>query len=248
MQLLLLLPVALVLPPGALAGRIIGGQEAWPHSKPYMAFLTTKQGSNRCGGFLIREDFVLTAAHCDFGKIIVSLGAHDVTKLERSQQRLAVKWKIPHPKYNNRTQENDLMLLKLKGKAKLTRSVQLLPLPEASEEVAPGYTCNVAGWGNTRARGFSLPSKLQEVNLKVLEAEGCRRYLHFIPAAMLCVGDPREYRKSSFQGDSGGPLVCNGTAQGIVSYGKKDGSPPRVFTKVSVYVPWIRKTMRKLQD
>ncbi|TFJ98241.1 Mast cell protease 3 [Platysternon megacephalum] len=63
----------------------------------------------------------------------------------------------------------------------------------------PRDICNVAGWGNTRARGFSLPSKLQEVNLKVLEADRCTRYPHFIPNSMLCVGDPREVGKSSFQ-------------------------------------------------
>ncbi|XP_048675555.1 granzyme B isoform X1 [Caretta caretta] len=201
MQLLLLLPTAFFLPPGALAGWITGGKEARSHSKPYMAFLniSTKHGHERCGGFLIQKDFVLTAAHCDLGKIMVYLGAHDVTKRERSQQRLAVRRKIPHPKYNNKTQENDLMLLKLKSKAKLTAAVQLVPLPEDGEEVMPRDICNVAGWGNTRARGFSLPSTLQEVNLMVLEANRCMRYSHFIPNSMLCVGDPKEFNKSSFK-------------------------------------------------
>uniref|UniRef100_A0A8C3RTW8 Peptidase S1 domain-containing protein n=1 Tax=Chelydra serpentina TaxID=8475 RepID=A0A8C3RTW8_CHESE len=133
-------------------------------------------------------------------------------------------------------------------KAKLSTAVQLVPLPETGKEVMPRDVCNVAGWGNTRARGVSLPSTLREVDLKVLEADRCLRYPHFVPNSMLCVGDPKEVEKSSFQGDSGGPLVCEGTAQGIVSFGRKDGSPPRVFTRVSAYIPWIKKTMRKLQD
>lgn len=48
------------------------------------------------------------------------------------------------------------------------------------------------------------------------------------------------------QGDSGGPLVCNNVAQGIVSYGKKDGTPPRACTKVSSFLPWIKKIMKSL--
>lgn len=49
------------------------------------------------------------------------------------------------------------------------------------------------------------------------------------------------------QGDSGGPLVCDNVAQGIVSYGQKDGSTPRACTKVSSFLPWIKKTMKSLQ-
>ncbi|TEA23166.1 hypothetical protein DBR06_SOUSAS1362610001, partial [Sousa chinensis] len=47
------------------------------------------------------------------------------------------------------------------------------------------------------------------------------------------------------QGDSGGPLVCNNVAQGIVSYGNRFGTPPAVFTRISSFLPWIRRTMRR---
>uniref|UniRef100_A0A8C0IRN6 Peptidase S1 domain-containing protein n=1 Tax=Chelonoidis abingdonii TaxID=106734 RepID=A0A8C0IRN6_CHEAB len=58
----------ILLLPRAQAGEIIGGQEARPHSRPYMAFVKIQRegkGENMCGGFLIREDVVVTAAHCN---------------------------------------------------------------------------------------------------------------------------------------------------------------------------------------
>uniref|UniRef100_A0A8C3I0I2 Peptidase S1 domain-containing protein n=1 Tax=Chrysemys picta bellii TaxID=8478 RepID=A0A8C3I0I2_CHRPI len=64
MQLLILvlLPVAFLLLPG-----IIGGWEARPHSRPYMAYVQIAmwRGVKTCGGVLIRDDVVLTAAHCN---------------------------------------------------------------------------------------------------------------------------------------------------------------------------------------
>ncbi|XP_059565408.1 cathepsin G-like isoform X3 [Myotis daubentonii] len=158
---LLVLLLAFFLLPSAEAGEIIGGHEARPHSRPYMAYLRIKDKKEfLCGGVLVQKNYVLTAAHCKGRSISVKLGAHNIKEKEKTQQDILVKRAIPHPKFNKRKGTYDIMLL---------------------------------------------------------------------------------------QGDSGGPLLCRNGIQGIVSYGSDDGTPPRVFTKVASFLPWIKETMESLQ-
>ncbi|XP_002696691.3 duodenase-1 [Bos taurus] len=246
---LLLFLVALLFPTEE-AGRIIGGHKAKPHSRPYMAFLQFKISGEpqRCGGFLVREDFVLTAAHCLGSSlstsINVTLGAHNIKEREMTQQVIPVRRPIPHPDYNDETWANDIMLLKLMRKAHVTTTVSPISLPRDWDTVNPGMMCSVAGWGR---RGVNMPStdKLQEVDLEVRSEEECKdRFQDYNASIQICAGDPSK-RKNSFSGDSGGPLVCNGVAQGIVSYGRDDGTTPDVYTRISSFLSWIHSTMRR---
>ncbi|XP_070484084.1 granzyme B-like isoform X1 [Equus przewalskii] len=243
----LLLLLAFLLSPGTEAGEIIGGHEAAPHSRPYMAFVlsVTEKERKSCGGVLVREDFVLTAAHCRGSSMMVTLGAHNIKKQERTQQFISVRGAIPHPHYNSENINNDIMLLKLERKAKLTAAVQPLSLHWGKTQVRPGEVCSVAGWGRVTPNGRESDT-LQEVELTVQQDRVCESYLrNYNSNTQLCVGDPKE-RKSSFKGDSGGPLVCDNVIQGIVSYGQINGKPPRVFTKVSSFLPWIKRIMKNL--
>ncbi|KAK2104045.1 hypothetical protein P7K49_017901 [Saguinus oedipus] len=233
----ILLLLAFLLLPRADAGEIIGGHEAKPHSHPYMAYLAIwdQESLKRCGGFLVREDFVLTAAHCWGRSINVTLGAHNIKKQERTQQSIPVRRTFCHPDYNPENFSSDIMLLQLERKAKRTTAVQPLRLPSSKAQVKPGQVCSVAGWGRTTPMG-TYSHTLQEVNLTVQKDRKCESHLrnYYDSTVELCVGDP-EIKKASFKGDSGGPLVCNKVAQGIVSHGPRNGTSPRAFTKVSSF-------------
>ncbi|XP_005377048.2 PREDICTED: granzyme B(G,H)-like [Chinchilla lanigera] len=245
MQLLMLL-LTFFLPLRTRAEEIIGGHEVKPHSRPYMAYLQIQCNNSptKCGGFLIHEKFVLTAAHCAGSSINVTLGAHNIQQQEKTQQVIRVRKALPHPEYNPKIFTNDIMLLQLEKKANLTKAVQLLRLPKGKTRVKPGTLCQVAGWGRLAPNG-RFPNTLQEVELTVQKDKECetRFQKHYDSATEMCVGDPK-IKKASYQGDSGGPLVCNNVAQGIVSYGPKNGTPPRVYTKVSRFLSWIKKTMK----
>uniref|UniRef100_A0A8C0GXS1 Peptidase S1 domain-containing protein n=1 Tax=Chelonoidis abingdonii TaxID=106734 RepID=A0A8C0GXS1_CHEAB len=227
--------------PGLPPGEIIGGQEAQPHFRPYMAYLKIQREEKKrvCGGFLVSKNFVLTAAHCKGDNITVILGAHDITKQEQSRQVIRVRRAYPHQDYDNKPHNNDIMLLKLEHNAHLNEYVSPIPLPMAHQQMRPGTVCSVAGWGRTSAK------------VVVMQDAACPRdpdliYHDYNPSTMMCVGDP-EMGRSSFKGDSGGPLVCQQTAQGIFSWGSEEGTPPAVYTRVSTFILWIQKTMRMLQ-
>uniref|UniRef100_A0A674JYT2 Peptidase S1 domain-containing protein n=1 Tax=Terrapene triunguis TaxID=2587831 RepID=A0A674JYT2_9SAUR len=233
-----------------IRGEIIGGWETRPHSRPYMAYvqIATWRGVKTCGGFLIRDDVVLTAAHCNDNYITVKLGVHNLRLWEWSRQEIR---RIPHPQYDMYSFNNDVMLLQLAHRARLNEWVGLIPLPSTWQGVQPGAMCSVAGWGRTSARSAKGSDVLQEVDVEVLEDYVCLRnpdqiYRYYNTSTMLCAGDPKQ-GKSSFKGDSGGPLVCGKTAQGIVSWDSPNGTPPAVYTRVSRFVPWILETMRTLQ-
>ncbi|KAK7795736.1 hypothetical protein U0070_023169 [Myodes glareolus] len=247
MFLLLLLLVA-VLPLSAEGGKIFWGTEAKPHSHPYMAFLEISESEShqkQCDGFLVEKDIVMTAAHCNGREITVTLGAHNI-KQRSNTQRIPVVKGISHKDYNRDTKVNDIMLLKLKHKAQLNNAVKTIALPKSQDWVKPGKVCTVAGWG--RLANCSLPNTLQEVKLEVQNSQTCqvisRDYNNSI---QLCVGNPKE-KKATGKGDSGGPFVCDDVVQGIVSYQFCTKKPPRVFTRISSFIPWIQEAMKLLQQ
>ncbi|XP_074184195.1 mast cell protease 1A [Rhinolophus sinicus] len=242
---LLLLLLAFLLPPGVEEEEIIGGHEAKPHSRPYMAYIQfVNKGKKTCGGVLVRENFVLTAAHCSGSSISVILGAHNIKVNESTQQVIPVRTPIPHPKYNSTTRANDIMLLKLEDKAKLNDAVRTIGLPGRRDNVQPGMVCSVAGWGRLGVNTPG-PAKLHEVELEIQRDKECTsRFIYYNNAFQICVGDPTKIQ-SSFKGDSGSPLVCGQKAQGIVSFGKTTGKPPRVYTRIKYFLPWIKRTMKR---
>ncbi|XP_057642248.1 granzyme C-like [Chionomys nivalis] len=242
-----LILLTFLLPLGAGAEEIIGGYEVKPHSRPYMAFIkyVNDDGKNyRCGGFLVKDNFVLTAAHCMGSSMRVTLGAHNISIQEETQQIIPVAKAFPHPYYNFKDDSSDIMLLKLERRAKRTEAVRTLRLPRSNVHVKPGDVCYVAGWGMVSPSG-KLPDTLQAVELTVQKDEECEFRFHrrYNKATAICVGDPK-INRATFNGDSGGPLVCKNRAAGIVSLACKDGSAPGTYTRVSSFLSWIQKMIK----
>ncbi|XP_062452533.1 complement factor D [Rhea pennata] len=229
-------------------GRILGGREAEPHLQPHMASLQL-DGEHVCGGFLIAEQWVLSAAHCaeeTDGKVFqVLLGAHSLTAPEPHKRLYRVRAQIPHPGSNTHNNRDDLLLLQLEEKAELNAHVQVLRFQREDRDVPAETVCEAAGWGTVSHSG-RRPDKLHQVERPVISRDACNhrtRHDHTITENMMCT-DSR--KKDTCKGDSGGPLVCNGVAEAVVTAGSRvcgNYKKPGIYTRIAPYTAWIDGVM-----
>ncbi|XP_006898077.1 PREDICTED: complement factor D [Elephantulus edwardii] len=178
-------------------GRILGGREAQAHAWPYMASVQVN-GAHVCGGFLVAEQWVLSAAHCledaAGGKVQVLLGAHSLSQPEPSKRLYDVRRAVPDPDSQPDTIDHDLLLLQLSEKATLGPNVRTLAWQREDRDVAAGTLCDVTGWGVVSHTG-RRPDRLQHVRLPVLDRATCNlRTYHdgAITQRMMCAESNRK--------------------------------------------------------
>eukprot|EP00105_Crassostrea_gigas_P033614 XP_011457056.1 PREDICTED: plasminogen isoform X1 [Crassostrea gigas] len=230
---------------------IVGGTEAARNRWPWQVSLQTSQGFHFCGGSLLNDQWVLTAAHCLASRSIgrVVLGDHDLTTHQGTEVIRGVSHVVEHPSFQNYgSYPNDIALVKLDTPVSFSAAVQPIYLSNEGDSFN-NNECWITGWGETRNTGD--PTKLNELVIKVIDQQSCAR--QWQPTAILnthiCVGDGET---GACSGDSGGPLSCmkNGkwTLAGVTSFGVagcETGGSPDVYTRVSMYRPWIEYVIRR---
>ncbi|XP_073700878.1 cathepsin G-like [Garra rufa] len=205
-----------------------------------------------CGGFLISDRFVMTAAHCKKPNknLTAVVGMHDLKKRRRGSDRIRVESYHKHPDFNNNTMQNDIMLLKLKKKVKQNKNVKIISIPTQEGDIKPDSVCSVAGWGRlSLEKGKNNNTHLMEADVKIMNNTECKNKWKdkYSASQMMCVYG----HGGSCNGDSGGPLVCGDTAVGVTSFGDPKACNsrelPEVYTKISAYLPWIRSIIANVK-
>ncbi|KAM4740021.1 mast cell protease 1A-like [Anableps anableps] len=226
---------------------IIHGKKAPDGLMLYMASVQSNT-NHVCGGFLISENVVVTAAHCDKqNPTSVVLGTHNLKKGVDGTMRYNVT-RCRHPNFDKVESGNDIMLLKLSEKVQLNKKVQPIQIPKATMKLKDKAKCRVAGWGSTRP-GSKVSDVLEVAEVSLTNLKECKnkwKFLgHNLPNSVICAGG--HGAKTGFcKGDSGGPLVCGGMAAGIVSFNRDcDPNIPNVYTDVSKYMSWIKQILKQ---
>ncbi|KAI4889773.1 hypothetical protein NFI96_017910 [Prochilodus magdalenae] len=239
-----------------ISGRVVGGEDAPKGAWPWMVSLKWI-GRHVCGATLIDTEWVLTAAHCVYGKNIhlsnwaVVLGLHAQYETDTSdRQTHLVDQIIMNPHYNKRTKDSDIALMHLQSKVNFTDYIQPICLPHPEQRFEPGRKCAIAGWGRL-FEGGSVADVLQQAIVPLLDNVQCQEQLpeYNINEHMVCAGYP-EGGVDSCQGDSGGPLMCEEEGRwvqaGVTSFGVGCGQPnrPGAYALVSEFIDWVVETRR----
>jgi len=240
--------------------RIVGGEDATPGEFPWQISMVRPDGAHGCGGTIINDQWVLTAAHCPtlIGEFSLLLGLHDYRKKTDSMQFEAEKTIIyPGFDVDKYWEGIDIALIKLDrkldfdGANKNLKPVNLATLAE--DEEFQGSECIATGWGKLRDGRFEPSSPiLQKLSIKFLKEDECEELLRDkFTDKNICLAGVRG--KGPCQGDSGGPFQCknkNGeyVQVGLTSYtsnilGHCATTSPTVYTRIAKHLDWISKTI-----
>jgi secreted trypsin-like serine protease len=230
--------------------KIVGGTPASRRSNPFqVALLATAIANNKkaffCGGSLIKEDVVVTAAHCsDFitnpsSQVQVLTGSQD---LDGSGKRRNVSSIVVHHKFNPLTLDSDIAIWFLASKAS---GITLARLAETDPKT--GTELLATGWGDMVGDPdiVKFPVQLQQVKLPLVSRRKCNgagSYNGLITRNMICAA-PKTGGEGICQGDSGGPLALSRQLIGITSFTVNFGCAladfPSGFTRVSRFRDWV---------
>lgn len=230
--------------------KITGGTSTDISDYPWQVYF--EAGDYTCGGSIISNQWILTAAHCtmdDNGKAIpasqmdVIVGANNPAGGDG--KKYTVSEYIVHSAFNLSTLVNDIALLKLSTPISYTNATPIRPVSRqdaADGATDPGVMSWVTGYGMTSVRPAVFPTSLQKVQLPIISTTQASTVWSDIPSTDLMAGY-KNGNKDACSGDSGGPLVVPVGSEykvaGIVSWGSSNCNTYGAYTRVSDFQQWI---------
>ncbi|XP_045513867.1 mast cell protease 1A-like [Pieris brassicae] len=228
-----------------MEGFVVGGEYAQIAQYPHSVFLDIYCGDSYiCGGSLVTNQLVLTAAHCLSScqsvrrdHIIIKYG-HEVIDRMRTQ---SVRKFVKHRHYNDDTLVFDIAMVMARNAMQLGRFVKRVALmSKYPKQPSAGY---IAGWGVINSE--QEESVVLKATVQKFQPNNVCSLLGRLPVGTYCAG-PITGRGAPDQGDSGSAFVIQGYIQiGIVSY-KNPRYSLVVYTNTTYHYDWILRTAKRL--
>ncbi|KAI0216813.1 Chymotrypsin-like elastase family member 2A [Lamellibrachia satsuma] len=233
----------------------IGISEAKPHSWPWQVNLVYPGIGPYCGGAIIDNRWIVTAAKCvssffDVSKLRVVVGDHNRSVSEGTESTWAVDKIIVHPQWQGNTFNNDIALIRLKGMLEYRHEVAPVCLPDA--EISPSSVCMTTGWGfHIQVQVPVSILVFSQVRLRTVDRDTCNTNEWFndrVTNTTMCTMYD-EGRNDTCLFNVGGPLVCRQDSgpwrlHGIVIMGAGCSHRPQpvIMTQVAKFGTWIEQT------
>jgi len=232
--------------------RIVGGHEAGENEWPWQVALFIDDAWF-CGGSLITDEYVMTAAHCADGASYFNIlaGAHNVRASSEPHRVEITSYEgFTHPGWDPNTLENDIALVRLPEKIEFNDYIRPACLPP-SEDENNGYVGELTtpvGWGKNSDNAGGITPTLQMVSdLPVIDNPTCNSVYGIIYDGIMCIDSSDG--KGVCNGDSGGSLNMRQegednkwTQVGVASFVSSNGcesGDPHGFTRVAYFGQWI---------